>query len=375
MIMHSNSSFFDSEYIIDGIRCDCTPGQMLKEAMAYTAAAEGERSGLAPGTVVDETSDRIPAQTKYDENRIYSYLKLVLDSGLSGKRKFPILYPDVFTRQRIAVTLLEAIWKKGHFTLENIVLSASWEWDPEPVGNMAAFYSSVGAASEYICGLGTALQEYSCSEVKGACSADFSVYGLIPSGEDDLTGISISAERACPEEAVADSRSWIIYIPFDQCSFRLGGSVLSGILGSGGMAPEICDPDYFIDCYEVVRELVEDRVVIAGTTVCDGGLAAAAARMARTTGIPLDLSGIMTAYHENDITRILFSEIPGVIVQIDDNDYDYIDAQLLLQDIAYYPLGHPSPSSEGIEVMRKGRSGVADILAALMQGTPPAGED
>ena len=80
----------------------------------------------------------------------------------------------------------------------------------------------------------------------------------------------------------------------------------------------------------------------------------------------MDISGIMASYQEEDSTRILFGEIPGVIIQIKDNDYDYFDSQMILQDIAYYPLGHPSDSVEGVKYKERNRNSVAGILASLL---------
>ena len=82
--------------------------------------------------------------------------------------------------------------------------------------------------------------------------------------------------------------------------------------------------------------------------------------------LPVGISGIMSSYQEDDPTKILFSEIPGVLIQIRDNDYDYFDSQMLLQDIAYYPLGHPSASAKGISFKEKSRNSVAGILASLL---------
>ena len=124
--------------------------------------------------------------------------------------------------------------------------------------------------------------------------------------------------------------------------------------------------DYFIDCYEVVRELVEDGIVSAGISIGNGGLATAAVRFCEGMGARLDISGVMSSYGEDDSTRILFGEIPGVLVQIRDNDYDYFDSQMILQDIAYYPLGHPSSALDGVRFGEKGRSSVAGILASLL---------
>ena len=88
----------------------------------------------------------------------------------------------------------------------------------------------------------------------------------------------------------------------------------------------------------------------------------------------IDIKGIMSSYQEDLRSRILFGEVPGVIIQVSDENYDYVDSQLLLQDIAYYPIGHPSVSGKGVTVTETGRNGVAEILASLM-GHASEGED
>ena len=105
---------------------------------------------------------------------------------------------------------------------------------------------------------------------------------------------------------------------------------------------------------------------MSGRTCADGGLAVAAAKMCGESGMDMDLSGISASYQESDLTKILFGEIPGVLIQISDENYDYIDSQFLLQDIAYYPVGHPSSSHSGILLKETDKPGVAGILAALL---------
>ena len=166
---------------------------------------------------------------------------------------------------------------------------------------------------------------------------------------------------------IPDTESRLIYIPFETAQFKLGGSLLAELNGhNGGIGPHIQDPDYFTDCYEVVRELVEDGVIMAGRTVLDGGLAKALHEMCGDHGINVNISGIISSYMEEDTTKILFSEIPGIIIQVSESDMDYLDSQLLLQDIAYYPLGKPSTSFKGVRISRNVDAAVAGILASLM---------
>ena len=184
----------------------------------------------------------------------------------------------------------------------------------------------------------------------------------------------LGSRRACPSTLLGDAQSWVVYIPFDTADFRLGGSLLAQELGlGGGPAPQIVDADYFLDCYEVVRELVEDGVVLSGATVGEGGLLKAVRGMVEETGMTLDLSDVMRSYQEQNPLRILFAELPGVVIQIRDADFDYLDAELLLQDVAFFPLGHPTPGSSDIRVKASAKSGIQTILESLMQNAE--GED
>ena len=388
--MKENESALYSHYIIDGIRQDMTPADLLDECMEYE---EDEMQHSEPfgkfEDIIDESSDLPVTSFTYDTGKNLEYAELTASE--SGKeRPFTMLYPEHFTRLHIAEALTSRLWSKGHFRLGNLRLWAQWDWNTRPVGNMAAFYASVSAASDYIYSLGVRMSDYLFIEGDGQSNARF--FAWLPETEleeEDEIQESIlfksspyesrhpwiADERKCPSVMTDDPDSWLVYIPFDTCAFKLGGSLLAQVNGhNGGPAPQILDADYFIDCYEVVRELVEDGIVSAGVSIGNGGLATAAFRFCEGKGAKLDISGIMSSYQENDPTRMLFGEIPGVLIQIRDNDYDYFDSQMLLQDIAYYPLGHPSESGNVIRFSEKGRNGVADILASLL-GHTSEGED
>ena len=71
---------------------------------------------------------------------------------------------------------------------------------------------------------------------------------------------------------------------------------------------------------------------------------------------------------------MLFGEVPGALIEIKDIDFDYVDAEMLLQDVAYYPIGHPA--EKGLWVVVARTSGVSGILRALLaQRDAPEGED
>lgn len=382
--MTEKESALYSHYIIDGVRMDMTPAELLDECMEY------EESEFLPAEgfddIIDESTEPPLSSFSYEASDESEYLRKAAEAS-SDERQFMMLYPEYFTRLQIAKALLARLWSEGHFRLGNLRLWAQWEWNTRPLGNMAAFYSSAESASGYIYGLGVKLEDYLFIEGDETSSAKF--FAWLEDLEHDNTDPEtlfkaspyesrhpwIEESRRCPSVICNDPSSWIIYIPFDTCSFKMGGSLLSQVTGNnGGKAPSIADPDYFIDCYEVVRELVEDGIVMSGVTVADGGLATAAYRMCGENGMDIDIKGIMSSYQEADRTRILFGEVPGALIQVSDENYDYVDSQFILQDIAYYPVGHPSDTHKRLNISETSRNGVSDILFSLLNHTSE-GED
>ena len=391
--MTEKESALYSHYIIDGIRLDMTPAELLDECMED----EGFASGTGFGDILDESTEPPLSAFTYDADKESEYLTKTTAAS-NEERPFRMLYPEHFTRLQIAKALLGRLWSEGHFKLGNLKLWAQWEWNTRPLGNMSAFYRSVEAASGYIYGLGIKLEDYLFIEGDEGSNAKFYAWldeqydrSLPESNEDSAGGGSeeedtsadtgklfksspfesrhpwISEDRKCPATIKNDPDSWVIYIPFDTCGFRLGASLLTEVAGhNGGKAPDIADPDYFIDCYEVVREMVEDGIIMSGITVADGGLMTAAEKMRGKSGLEIDIKGIMSSYQESSRERVLFGEIPGVLIQVSDENYDYVDSQLLLQDIAYYPVGHPSGETEGLSISTESKNGVSDILASLL---------
>ncbi len=375
--MTEKESALYSHYIIDGVKFDATPAELLDECARFPHGHGNEDFS----DIIDESTDPPVTTFTYDSARNMEYMKACAEASVN-ERSFRLLYPDAFTRQRIAATLLNRLWNKGHYRLGDLAVWAKWSWNTRPLGNMAAFYMSAESAGAYIFDLGVKLQDYIFEETDEESRAAF--YAWLPdkmeAAEDEeheevafksspyeSSHPWISEERKCPDTLVHNEESSIIYIPFDTCQFSIGGSLLAQVHGrNGGIAPHIQDPDYFIDCYEVIRELVEDGIVIAGGTVRDGGLASAAARMCGDCGMEMDLSGLMTSYQEKDTTKMLFSEVPGVLIQISDNDLDYLDSQLILQDIAYYPVGRPSKKFTGIRFGGERKADVSGILASLL---------
>lgn len=376
--MNEKASAIWSKYILDGTRMDSSPGNILNTTCRKKQAPPPGEIKFA--AIIDETLDPPPSSNKFDKSKIEEYLRLTAVSKKKHK-DFSPEYPEFMTKSIIAYALISSIWKRGSFCLKDLALSASWKWNTEPLGNMSAFYNSVEAACDYLGELGVAMKDFSFSDdpscsLSMSATLDDKIYDLeeAPESFSPLCQTEQTAEphlgetRKCGKTISGDESSWIIYIPFDTCNFKLGASLLSEVTGNpGGKSPDLTDTEYFADCFEVVRELVEDGIVKAGSTVGRGGLMTALGEMlSERSGLSADISGLMSSYAENDVVNILFGEVPGVIIEITDADYDYIDAEFLLQDIAYYPLGHPSANKAGLQITMSDLSDISSIMNSLI---------
>ena len=373
--MQKSLSALFSRYIIDGVQQELTPAQILESVRSPYAPAPQAPEGM-PGRIVDESADPGISAVQTDPAKVDRYLGKVL----SAERKASVVFPAECTRIRIETALIDCIWRMGSFRIGDLCLDARWGWNTRTIGNMAGLYSSVLATGEFLDALGICLRYY--SEEQGACGVSFTADLRPGLDEETLVERPFGSEKprlgaaSLPGTLIPDPDSWIIYIPFDTSDYRLGGSVLAQALRiKPAVAPAVNDPDYFLDCYEVVRELVEDGILLSGATVSDGGLLAALKGMTSfRTGAQIDLTDLRRATGEEDPVRLLFSAVPGALVQIRDIDFDYIDAELLLQDVAFYPLGHPAEGGN-VTLRSSSKIGIQNILESLIRKQGGEGED
>ena len=146
--MTEKESALYSHYIIDGVRCDATPAELLEECMEFPdQAVSGSFSDI-----LDESTDPPVTSFSYDTMLNRHYAEQTTAASIT-ERPFRMLYPQHFTRVQIAKTLLSRLWSEGHFRLGDLRMWAQWEWNTRPLGNMAAFYASAETASDYLYGL------------------------------------------------------------------------------------------------------------------------------------------------------------------------------------------------------------------------------
>lgn len=350
--MKDKTSPLFSAYILDGVHMDETPFNALYDCLDGNGSVKVPQKRYAD--IIDEYMDKVPTSYEYDETKIDLYAEKIISAAYNRKR-VDLSYPVAWTRNAINSLLLDLLFKDGHFTLDSLLLMCRWDWVNSPAGNMAAFYDSTVTAGRYLSEIGVKLDRYFVESNPWQC-----IFDVVPRTKT-------SGRRKCSGTMQPRSSDWLVYIPFEDARLHLGGSALSSIIGHGsGTEMDGGDPQYFTDCYEVVRELVEDGIVTAGVPVGRGGLMVAAEKFRGHYGFTMDIGGIMQAKGEKDAVKVLFAELPGVLIQFRDADYDYVDSQLLLMDLAYFPVGHPEPSEHALKVVKTHKNNVSDILSMLL---------
>jgi phosphoribosylformylglycinamidine synthase len=109
----------------------------------------------------------------------------------------------------------------------------------------------------------------------------------------------------------------------------------------GNSTPTVSDSRYFILVFNTIQQLINNGHILAGHDISAGGMVVTLLEMTFSciqTGLEIDLS----ALPEPDLLKILMSENPGLIIQVD----SFSDAINILKkkQIRFHELGKPVPS-------------------------------
>ncbi len=200
--------------------------------------------------------------------------------------------------------------------LGSISLSANWMWPCKNPGEDARLYTAVQAASDYALALGINIPTGKDSlSMTQKYKDEAPVYA--PGTVIITSAGEVSDVKKCVSPALKHRRSQVVYVDMCRDAFRLGGSSFAQIVGSVGMdVPTVTSADYFARSFDAVQQLITEGKVLAGHDVSAGGLITALLEMTfadNRSGMDLSLA----ALGESDIVRVLFSEKPALVLQVE----------------------------------------------------------
>ncbi|MBN2764278.1 MAG: phosphoribosylformylglycinamidine synthase [Bacteroidales bacterium] len=248
-----------------------------------------------------------------------------------------LINPESGSVLAIAESLTNIVWAPIEEGLSGISLSANWMWPCKNPGEDARLYSAVKAASDFAISLGinipTGKDSLSMTQKYPDGTLVFSPGTVIISAAGEVTDIHKTVEPVLNE----CHGSRLLYIDMSGSDYFLGGSSFAQVMNAlGNKAPSVTDPRYFKTVFNTIQSLVVSDLILAGHDISAGGMIVALLEMTfscEKLGLEIDLSPLP----EHDIIKLLFSEKPGLVFQIEDRS----PAINMLKEmgIQYYDLG------------------------------------
>lgn len=248
--------------------------------------------------------------------------------------------PAAGSKLAVAEALTNLVWAPLTHGLKGVSLSANWMWPSKNKGEDARLYKAVEAVSNFAIKLGinipTGKDSLSMTQKYPGGDVVYAPGTVIISAVGEVEDIRDTISPVL--QNVPSSK--IIYIDFSNDHFKLGGSSFAQILNSiGTEVPDITNENYFINAFEAVQQLIKQNLLLAGHDISAGGMIIALLEMCfAIPGMGLKIS---TKELDEDTIRVLFSENPGVLVQVDNEEL--VTSILSSLQIRYHILGEVTP--------------------------------
>ncbi|HZY79508.1 MAG TPA: phosphoribosylformylglycinamidine synthase [Cyclobacteriaceae bacterium] len=225
--------------------------------------------------------------------------------------------PIAGSKLAIAESLLNIVWTPLTYGLKGVSLSANWMWPAKNPGENARLYAAVEAVSDFACKLGinipTGKDSLSMTQKYPGGEVVYSPGTVIISAAGECEDIRKSVSPAL--QPVTGSS--IILIDFSNDVPELGGSSFAQVLNMlGTRAPEVKNEEYFAKAFGCVQQLVKSEIILAGHDISSGGLITTLLEMC----FPVPNTGMNVSLGEADLVPVLFSERPGVVIQVSNTE-------------------------------------------------------
>ena len=264
----------------------------------------------------------------------------------------------------VAESLTNIVWAPLADGMKSLSLSANWMWPcRSQKGEDARLYTAVKALSDFCIAIGVNVPTGKDS---------LSLSQQYPNGEKIISpgtvivtsGGEVSDIRKVVSPVLVNNKNSSLYhIDFSFDSLRLGGSAFAQSLNKvGDDVPTVKNPDYFVECFNAIQELVNRGWIMSGHDISAGGLITTLLEMcfANTKG------GMHINLHDlesTDIIKTLFAENPGVVIQVSDDHKDELKAFLDDAGVGFAKIGYPVPNSREIQLVNYGYEHTFDIDA------------
>jgi len=262
----------------------------------------------------------------------------------------------------VAESLTNIVWAPLEEGLDSVSLSANWMWPCRAQeGEDARLYTAVKALSDFCC-------ELQINVPTGKDS--LSMTQKYPNGEKIISpgtvivtsGGQVSDIKKVVSPVVQNVPSTLYHIDFSFDELRLGGSAFAQSLNKvGSDVPTVKNSEYFRDCFNAIQTLIQKGLILAGHDISAGGLITTLLEMTFANskgGLNINLDKIKT----DDLTKILFAENPGVVIQVANDKRSEVKKFLEDEGVGYINIGEPA-EGRTLAIQKNGQTFNFDINA------------
>ena len=259
--------------------------------------------------------------------------------------------PEAGSVLSVAESLTNIVWAPLADGMDSLSLSANWMWPcRSQKGEDARLYSAVKALSDFCCAL----------QINVPTGKDsLSLTQQYPNGEKIVSpgtvivtsgGEVSDVRKVVSPVLVNDKNSSLYHIDFSFDEQKLGGSAFAQSLGKvGDDVPTVKNPEYFVDAFNAVQEMIKKDWIMAGHDISAGGLITTLLEMCfanKEGGIHVNLHDLAG----DDVVKMLMAENPGVVVQISDEHKQEFKEFMDEAGISYAKIGYATPKDRKITV-------------------------
>ncbi|WP_226388961.1 phosphoribosylformylglycinamidine synthase [Penaeicola halotolerans] len=232
-----------------------------------------------------------------------------------------LISPAAGSRLAIAEALTNLVWAPLTHGLQGVSLSANWMWPAKNEGENARLYEAVQAVSDFSIALGinvpTGKDSLSMTQKYPDGQTVYSPGTVIISSVGECADVKQIVSPALKNKI----GSKIYYLNLSKSAFELGGSSFAQVCNQlGTQAPDVADASYFAKAFMATQSLIKNGKIAAGHDISSGGLITALLEMCfPSPGLGLQVK--LDRLREKDLIKALFNENPGILIQIEDEDY------------------------------------------------------
>lgn len=230
--------------------------------------------------------------------------------------------PAAGSKLAIAESLTNIVWTPLTHGLKGISLSANWMWPSKNKGEDARLYEAVKAASDFAIQLGINIPTGKDSLSMTQKYPDGEVVYAPGTVIITAVGESENITKTVSPVLHAKAGSKLIYINLSSDQFKPGGSSFAQALNLlGNEVPTVKDEFYFAKGFESIQQLIRKDLVLAGHDISEGGMITTLLEMCfAIPGVGLNIN---LSTPGDDPIKTLFSENPGVVIQVADENAAY----------------------------------------------------